>query len=86
MSQHYQLTIYQQGKLLGHFQSRSMHALMKINTLLSYLQHTTELSYELHQVIKDSRFLMQKEGTMQLLGSEYIYQPCSMNILSQEMT
>ncbi|MCX5468978.1 hypothetical protein [Acinetobacter nematophilus] len=86
MSQHYQLTIYQQGKLLGHFQSQSLHALMKINTLLSYLQHTTELSYELHQVIEDARFLMQKEGAMQRLGTAYVYKPCSMNILSQEIT
>ncbi|KAF1028283.1 MAG: hypothetical protein GAK29_00163 [Acinetobacter bereziniae] len=85
MSQHYQLTIYQQGKLLGHFQSQSMHALAKINSLLSYLQHTSELSYELHQVIEDARYLMQKDGVMQLLGTQYIYKPCSMSILAQEI-
>jgi hypothetical protein len=86
MSEHYQLTIYQHGKLLGHFQSQTLHSLSKINTLLSYLEYTDEFSYELHQIIEDARILMQKDGEMQLLSTKYIYKPCSMSILAQEMT
>ncbi|MEN8320015.1 hypothetical protein [Acinetobacter junii] len=81
MSQSYQLTIYQHGKLMGNFQTSSLRPLQDMKTLLSYLQPYDDLSFELYQVIEDTRFLMQKDGAMQLLGTKHIYQSCSMDIL-----
>ena len=71
MSQSYQLTIYQHGKLMGNFQTSSLQPLKDMKTLV---------------VIEDTRFLMQKDGAMQLLGSKHLYQPCSMDILKELTT
>ena len=86
MSQSYQLTIYQHGKLMGNFQTSSLQPLQDIKTLMGYLQPHDELSFELYQVIEDTRFLMQKDGAMQILGSKNLYQPCSMDILKELTT
>ena len=75
MSQSYQLTIYQHGKLMGNFQTSSLQPLKDMKTLVEYLQPHDDL-----------RFLMQKDGAMQLLGSKHLYQPCSMDILKELTT
>ena len=38
MSQSYQLTIYQHGKLMGNFQTSSLEPLKDMKTLVEYLQ------------------------------------------------
>ena len=86
MSQSYQLTIYQHGKLMGNFQTSSLQPLKDMKTLVEYLQPHDDLSFELYQVIEETRFLMQKDGAMQLLGSKHLYQPCSMDILKELTT
>lgn len=83
MSQSYQLTIYQHGKLMGNFQTSSLRPLQDIKMLLGYLQPHDNLSFELYQIIEDARFLMQKNGAMQLLGTKHIYQSCSMDIFTE---
>lgn len=62
MNQSYQLTIYQHGKLMDNFQTSSLQPLQDMRTLLGYLQSHDNLSFELYQVIEDTRFLMQKMG------------------------
>ena len=56
MSQSYQLTIYQHGKLMGNFQTSSLQPLKDMKTLVEYLQPHDDLSFELYQVIEDTRF------------------------------
>ena len=74
------------GKLMGNFQTSSLQPLKDMKTLVEYLQPHDDLSFELYQVIEDTRFLMQKDGAMQLLGSKHLYQPCSMDILKELTT
>lgn len=85
MSQNYQLSIYQHGKLMGNFQTCSLQPLQDIKTLLNVLQTQHDLTFELYQRIEDARFLMHKDGAMQLIGTQYIDQPCSMDILAEVM-
>lgn len=86
MSQSYQLTIYQHGKLMGNFQTHSLQPLQDIKTILGYLKPHSNLSFELYQVIEDNRVLIQKDGVMQLLGTHHISQPCSMDLLAEITT
>ena len=86
MSQSYQLSIYQQGKLLGNFQSNTTQALQAIADLHAYLKSHGELSFELYQLTEDSRLLLQKDGVLQLLGTTVQYTPCSMDILASEVS
>lgn len=86
MNQSYQLTIYQHGKLMGNFQTSSLQPLQDMRNLLGYLKSHDNLSFELYQVIEDTLFLMQKDGAIQLLSTQNIYQSCSLDILGPETT
>ncbi|EPF73887.1 hypothetical protein [Acinetobacter rudis] len=81
MSQSYQLRIFKEGKLLGNFDSHTTNSLNSINELIGYLQNNIELTFELYQVIEDSRLLLQKDGALQLLGTTQQYIPCSIEVL-----
>lgn len=81
MSQSYQLRIFKAGKLLGNFESHTTNSLNSINELIGYLQDNIELTFELYKVIEDSRLLLQKDGTLQLLGTTQQYIACSMEVL-----
>jgi|LULP01.1.fsa_nt_gb hypothetical protein len=84
MSQGYQLTIHRHGKLLGHFQANSTQPLRDLKIFLNYLQPHDELAFELQKVIEDTRFLMHKGDTIQLLGTNNIYTPCPLDLLDNE--
>lgn len=80
----YQLSIYQQGKLLGNFQTGGLNPLAALKTMIDCLEQNPDLHFELYQRIEDVRFLMLKDGQMQKLGQQYLYQPCSLDILKEE--
>lgn len=82
MNQHYQLTIYRDNKLLGHFQANTMLSLEKIKIMFHYLQPYPDLTFELHQVTEEARFLVQKQGSLHVLGTEQHYQLCPIEQLT----
>ena len=56
----------------------------KLDDIVNYISKDNSIT--LKDVIEDTRFLMQKDGAMQLLGSKHLYQPCSMDILKELTT
>lgn len=83
MNKNYQLNIYQNDKLMGTFQTASLNPLEDIKSLIGYLQHHQDLTFKLHHLVEESRVLLQKYGSMQLLGINNVYQPCSIDSLEE---
>lgn len=83
MNKNYQLNIYQNDKLMGTFQTASLNPLEDIKSLIGYLQHHQDLTFKLHHLVEESRVLLQKDGSMQLLGINNVYQPCSIDSLEE---
>ncbi|WOE31740.1 MULTISPECIES: hypothetical protein [unclassified Acinetobacter] len=86
MQQNYQLNLYQHGKLLGHFQTTSLHPLDDLKIIFNRLQSYHDFSFELYQCIENKRFLMQHQDKIQLLGTEVIYQSCALAQLMEANT